>query len=78
MSFSGSDEISEAMFEAGTSRTEKAEQERKTLQNVYAPMLCLTNWQRQTVSGSQNEEGKSAVSGSQNEREWVLERREYI
>ena len=27
------------MFEAGTSQIEKAEQERKRLQNVYAPML---------------------------------------
>ena len=27
------------MFDAGSSLTEKAEQERKRLQNVYAPML---------------------------------------
>ena len=33
------DEISEAVLEAGTSLTEKAEQERKRLKNVYAPML---------------------------------------
>ena len=46
----------EAVFEAGTSLTEKAEQERKRLPNVYANMLCvlscLTNWQGQAVSGS--------------------------
>ena len=39
LSLSGFDEISEAVFEAGTSLTEKAEEERKRLQNVYAPML---------------------------------------
>ena len=39
LSFSGFDEISEAVFEAGTSLTEKAEQERKRSQNVYSPML---------------------------------------
>ena len=31
--------MSEAVFEAGTSLTEKEEQERKRLQNVYALML---------------------------------------
>ena len=51
------DEISEVVFEAGTSLTEKTEQERKRLQNVYAPMLnvlnCVfTKWQGQAVSGS--------------------------
>ena len=35
LSLSGFDEISEVVFEAGTSLTEKAEQERKRLQNVY-------------------------------------------
>ena len=48
LSLSGFDKISEAVFEAGKSLTEKAEQERKRLQNVYAPMLrvlrCITNW----------------------------------
>ena len=39
LSLSGSDEISEAVFEAGTSLTEKAEQERKRSQDGYAPML---------------------------------------
>ena len=40
--------------------------------------LCLTNWQGQGVSGSRNKERESAVSGSQNVREEVLRRREYI
>ena len=31
------------MFEAETSLTEKAEQERERLQNVYAPMLRVLN-----------------------------------
>ena len=35
LSLSGFDEISEAVFEPGRSLTEKAEQERKRLQNVY-------------------------------------------
>ena len=39
LSLSGFDEMSEAVFETGTSLTEKAEQERKRSQNVYAPML---------------------------------------
>ena len=43
LSLSGFDEISEAVFEAGTSLTEKAEQERKRSQNVYAPMLHVLN-----------------------------------
>ena len=38
-SLSGFDEISEAVFEVGTSLTEKAEQVRKRLQNVYTPVL---------------------------------------
>ena len=33
--------MSEAVFEVGTSLTEKAEQIRKRLQNVYAPMLRI-------------------------------------
>ena len=43
LSLSGFDEISEAVFEAGKSLTEKAEQERKRLQNVYVPMLRILN-----------------------------------
>ena len=39
LSLSGYEEISEAAFEAGISLTENPEQERKRLQNVYAPML---------------------------------------
>ena len=35
MSLSGFDDISEVMFAAGKSLTEKAEQERKRLQSVY-------------------------------------------
>ena len=58
LSLSRFDEISEAVFEAGTSLTEKAEQERKRSQNVYAPMLrvlnCITKWQGQAFSGSRN------------------------
>ena len=47
LSLSEFDEMSEAMFETGTSLAEKAEQERKRSLNVYAPMLrrielCLT------------------------------------
>ena len=61
LSLSGFDENSEAVFEAGRSLTEKAEQERKRLRNVYASMLrvlsCVfTKWQSQVVSGSRNEE----------------------
>ena len=48
LSLSGFDEISKAVFEAGRSLTEKAEQKRKRMQNVYAPMLrvlsCVTKW----------------------------------
>ena len=69
LSLSGFDQISEAVFDTGTSLTEKAEQERKWSQNVYAHMLrvllCLTNWQVQAVSGSRNEERENAVSVSQ-------------
>ena len=43
MSLSGFDEISETVFEPRTSLTEKAEQERKRLQNVYTPMLRVLN-----------------------------------
>ena len=39
LSLSGFDEMSEAVFETGTSLKEKAKQERKRSQNVYAPML---------------------------------------
>ena len=39
LSLLGFDKISEAVFETGKSLTEKAEQVRKRLQNVYAPML---------------------------------------
>ena len=39
LSLSGSDGISEAVFKVETSQVEKAEQERKRLQNVNAPML---------------------------------------
>ena len=39
MSLSGFDEISEAVFEAGKSPAQKAEQERKRLENVYTPTL---------------------------------------
>ena len=39
LSLSGFDEIYEAVFEAVTSLTEKVEQERKRLQDVYAPMI---------------------------------------
>ena len=60
LSLSGFDEISEAEFKAGKSLTEKAEQERKSLQNVYTLLLrvlnCITKWQGQAVSRSQNEE----------------------
>ena len=41
LSLSGFDEISKVGFETGTSLTEKVEQGRKRLQNVYAPMLGL-------------------------------------
>ena len=41
--FLGVDEISEAVFKAGISLTKKVEQERKRLQDVYAPMLRILN-----------------------------------
>ena len=41
--YSRRNEISEAVFEDGTSLTKKAEEERKKLQNVYAPMLRVLN-----------------------------------
>ena len=50
LSLSGFEEVSEAVFEAWTSLAEKAEQERKCSQYVYAPMLrvlscvLLTGW----------------------------------
>ena len=34
--------MSEAVFETGTSPAETAEQERKRLQSIYAPMLCVS------------------------------------
>ena len=66
LSLSGFDEI--FVFEAGRGLTEKAELERKRLQNVHVPMLrvfnCVTKWRER--------ERESAVSGSQNVRECVL------
>ena len=41
--FWGLTKFLEAVFETGTSLTEKAEQERKRLQNVYALMLRVLN-----------------------------------
>ena len=79
MSLSGFDEISEAVFEAGTSLTEKAEQEKKKKvtecirTHVTRIELCLTNWQGQAVSGNRSEERERecvyAVPVSQNVRE---------
>ena len=78
LSLSGFEEISKAVFEAGTSLTEKAEQGRKRSQNVYAPMLrvlsCLTNWQSLVGSVSRNEERESAISVSKFVRERERER----
>ena len=64
----------EAVFEAGTSITENAEQERKRLQNVYAPMLRVLNCVLPTgkvklfleVEMKRERGRESAVSGSQN------------
>ena len=70
---SGFDEISAAVFEAGTSLAEKAEQKRKRLQTVYVPMLrvlCLYNWQGKHVSGSRNEDRERE---RERERELSLE-----
>ena len=66
LSLSGFDEISEAVFEAGRNLTEKTEQERKRLQNVYI-FVGLT-------AGSQNvRERVCVVSISHNgEREREL------
>ena len=65
MSLSGFADISEAVFEAGRSQTEKAEQERKGLQNVCI-FVGLT-------AGSQNVRKRvSAVSVSENEKERVV------
>ena len=61
------------MFEAGASLTEKAEEKRKRLQNVYI-FVGLT-------AGKQNvreRESMCAVSVSHSLREWVLGRRKYI
>ena len=44
LSLSEFDEISETVFETGTSPAEKAEQERKRSQNVYAPMLHVLSY----------------------------------
>ena len=41
LSLSGFDEMSEAVFETGTSPAENAEQERRRSQSTYAPMLCV-------------------------------------
>ena len=73
------DEISEAVSEAGTSLTEKAEQVRKRLQNVYAPMLRVLNcvlltgkvklFLEDKIKRERERERESIVSGSQNVRE---------
>ena len=61
LSLSGFDEISVVVFEAGASLTEKAEQERKRLRNVYI-FVGLS-------AGSLNEEKRvCVVSGSHNVR----------
>ena len=77
---SGFDKMSEAMHETGTSLAEKAEQERKRLQNVYAPVLCILSCVLLTGKVKLFLEVKmkreSAVSGSQNVREWVIVSRE--
>ena len=55
LSLSGFDEKSEAVCETGTSPAEKTEEERNRSQSTYAPMLlCVTCWQSQAISGSQN------------------------
>ena len=63
MYLSGFDEISEAVFETGTSLAEMAEQERKRSKNVYAPMLrvlscVLLTGKVTSCSGSPNEENE--------------------
>ena len=65
MSLSGFDEISVVVFEAGASLTEKAEEERKRLQNVYI-FVGLT-------AGSQNvSERDCAVSLSRRVSSWKM------
>ena len=64
------------MFQTGTSPAEKAEQERKRSQNVYAPMLRLFSYVLLIskvklfldVEKKRERERESAVSGSQNLR----------
>ena len=67
-SLSGFVEISEAVFEAGKSLTEKAEQERRMLQNVYI-FVGLT-------AGSSNVRERECVfsisSNGENERECAI------
>ena len=63
MSLSGFDEISEAVLEAGRNLTEKAEQERKRLQNVYI-FAGLT-------AGSQNVKERVCFLSKSQWREWV-------
>ena len=74
--------MSEAMRKTETSLTEKAEQERKRSQNVYAPMLrvlsCVLLTSKVKLFLEVEKKSENAVSGSQNVTEWVLERREYI
>ena len=66
-----------AVFETGISPAEKAEQERKLLQNVYAPILCvlscvlLTGKVKLFVEVEMKRE--SALSGNQNVRAEFLE-----
>ena len=67
LSLSEFDEISEAVFEAGTSLTEKAEQERKRLQNVYIFVRLTAGSQNVrarecVVSVSRNGESESVMS----------------
>ncbi len=63
------------VFEACASLTEKAEEERKRLQNVYI-FVGLTPG-RQNVR-EREKECVCVVSGSHNVRECVLGRREYL
>ena len=74
--------MSEAVHETGTSLAENAEQERKRSQNVYAHMLrilsCVLLTGKVKLFLEDEMKRKSVASGSQNVREWVLGRREYI
>ena len=67
LSLSGFHEISQAVFETGTSSAEKAKQERKRLQNVYAPTLRVLSCVLLT-----------SCLWKSKWREWVLGIREYI